>query len=312
MGERRSVLDRFRGFIEGGGFPAFALCLLILSELLLLALLFVPAGETGLGAFADEFRVWCFGYDPATGRLDWAYVIGMMGPPLLIGAVLVLFWFEPLRALLHHPAALVAPAGAAALLVAGAAGAFSLLGSTPDQGELPFPAEALRTAHQAPALRLINQVGKPVDLAQLQGKVVMLTGVYASCPHTCPLILAHAKRVIAELAPEERADLRVVAVTMDPAHDTPEVLAELAGMHGMQAPLYNLVTGDADEVESILDAMGISRKRDPETGVIDHANLFLLIDREGKIAYRLTLGDLQERWLASALKLLLREPPDVA
>ncbi len=122
---------------------------------------------------------------------------------------------------------------------------------------------------------------------------------------------ASEEKFVAE-APAERADLRVVAVTMDPTHDTPEVLAELAGMHGMQAPLYNLVTGDANEVESILDAMGIIRKRDPETGVIDHANLFLLVDREGKIAYRLTLGDLQERWLASALKLLLREPPDVS
>lgn len=311
MGEGRSAFNRIQGFFEGGGFPVFALCLIVFYQLLLLALLLMPAGETGLAAFADEFRVWCFGYDPATGSLEWGYVAGMMTPPLVLGAVLVLVWFEPLRALLRHPAALVAPAGAAALLVAGAAGAFSVLGSTLDRGELPFPAEALRTSHRPPELRLTNQVGERVDLGQLRGKVVMLTGVYASCPHTCPLILAQAKRTIGKLTPEEQADLRVVAVTMDPAHDSPEVLAELAGMHGMEAPLYNLVTGDANEVERILDAMGITRKRDPETDVIDHANLFLLVDRDGEVAYRLTLGELQERWLVSALELLLREPSDV-
>ena len=311
MGEGRSAFNRIQGFFEGGGFPVFALCLIVFYQLLLLALLLMPAGETGLAAFADEFRVWCFGYDPATGRLQWGYVVGMMTPPLMLGAILVLVWFEPLRTLLRHPAALVAPAGAAALLVAGAAGAFSVLGSTLDRDELPFPAEALRTAHHPPELRLTNQVGERVDLGQLRGKVVMLTGVYASCPHTCPLILAQAKRAIGELAPEEQADLRVVAVTMDPEHDSSEVLAELAGMHGMETPLYNLVTGDANEVERILDAMGITRKRDPKTGVIDHANLFLLVDRDGEVAYRLTLGELQERWLVSALKLLLREPSDV-
>ena len=43
------------------------------------------------------------------------------------------------------------------------------------------------------------------------------------------------------------------------------------------------------------------------TRMIDHANLFLLLDREGRIAYRLSLGDQQERWLVTALQVLLRE-----
>jgi protein SCO1/2 len=138
----------------------------------------------------------------------------------------------------------------------------------------------------------------------------MLTAVYASCPHTCPVILAQAKRVIGELTPEERAELNVIAVTMDPAHDSPAVLAELASRHGMDVPLYHLVTGNVTEVERVLDAMGVSRKRDEKSGVIDHANLFLLLDREGSVAYRLTLGDRQARWLTSALRVLLHEPSD--
>ncbi len=43
--------------------------------------------------------------------------------------------------------------------------------------------------------------------------------------------------------------------------------------------------------------------------MIDHANLFLLVDRAGRIAYRLTLGERQQRWLTSALEFLLREEP---
>jgi protein SCO1 len=53
--------------------------------------------------------------------------------------------------------------------------------------------------------------------------------------------------------------------------------------------------------------MGIERVRNAETGLIDHANLFLVIDRQGRVAYRFTLGDRQEQWLVSALRLLLAE-----
>jgi cytochrome oxidase Cu insertion factor (SCO1/SenC/PrrC family) len=85
------------------------------------------------------------------------------------------------------------------------------------------------------------------------------------------------------------------------------VLHKLAQNHGMEPPLYNLVTGASTDVEPLLDRMEIARQRDPETGIINHANLFLLIDREGRVAYRLGLGERQQRWLTSALRVLLRE-----
>ncbi len=297
-----------RRFVAGGGFPCFALSLLAFYELFLLAILFAPGGAGGIGAFADEFRVWCFGYDPATGHFEPGLLVSMLTPPFLIGTVLIGVWWSQIQEALARPARLVAPVAAAAAIVATAATGFALLGTQSDGGELPFPAEDLRTALPAPVLRLVNQANEPVDLAALRGKVVLLTAVYASCPHTCPAILAQAKRAIEAVPPEARADLRVVAVTLDPSHDSSSVLAELAGMHELEAPLYQLVTGPPAEVEGVLDHMGIARERNPETGVIDHANLFLLLDRNGAVAYRLTLGERQERWLISALQLLLREP----
>jgi len=306
----RRAIEGLQRFLLGGGFPSFALCLMLFYEVLLVALLLAPAGDAGLGAFAEDFRIWCYGYDPATGRMEWSYVMAMTVPPLMLAGVLVLLWWEPLAERLRRPRSLAPPAAAAALLVCGAAGLFAALGAGPARGELPFPAEELRTALRPPALSLVNQRGEPIELSALGGKVVMLTAVYASCPHTCPLILAQAKRAVDELGPAERADLRVVAVTLDPAQDSSAVLAQLAGNHGLEAPLFNLVTGEPDRVEATLDAMGVARRRDPETGVIDHANLFLLVDRGGKLAYRFSLGERQERWLASALKVLLREPPD--
>jgi protein SCO1/2 len=294
-------------FFDGGSFPAFALWVLLLWELLLAALLLAPAGGSG---FADEFRIWCFGYDPATGRTNPGFVIAMMGPPLVIAPLLALFWWQPLQALRGRRGAWIAPGAAAAFAVGIAAVAVMALGREPEGDALPFPAESLRTALHAPELVLVNQERETVDLAALRGQVVLVTAVYSSCPMSCPLIFGQAKRAIAAVPEALLGDLRVVAVSMDPAKDTPETLAELALRHEVESPRYALVTGEPARVERVLDDLGVARKRDPETGVIDHANLFLLVDRQGRIAYRLTLGERQERWLASALELLLREKRD--
>ena len=61
-------------------------------------------------------------------------------------------------------------------------------------------------------------------------------------------------------------------------------------------------------IEKALDAMDVVRNRNPDTGLIDHTNLFLLIDRDGRVAYRFGLGARQRQWLTSALRILLREP----
>ena len=300
-------LEVFQNLLTGASFPAFTLSLLACWVVFLIAMLLAPSSAAGLGAFAEDFRIWCFGYDPATGRTEAGYVMSMILPQFMIAGFIAYFWWDPLRELAKQPLRIARHFGAAALLVVAASVGFALTAEQSPKGELPFPAEELRTAYEAPQFALTNQLRETVGPAAFEGNVVVLTAVYASCPHTCPLILTQAKAAIAELSPEERADLRVIAVTMDPENDSPDVLQKLAENHGMESPLYNLVTGASADVEPLLDRMEIARQRDPETGIINHANLFLLIDREGRVAYRLGLGERQQRWLTSALRVLLRE-----
>ena len=306
------LVERFSDLLVGGRFGAFALALLLLYEAALLALLWLPGAETGLGAFADEFRVWCYGFDQATGRADPGYVMALLAGPVVLSAAVALVWGSALRELAATPLALARPIALAAVTVVCVLGSFVLLGI--ERGgaatdPYPFPAESLRTELNPPELRLENQLGQIVDLAALRGKVVLVTAIYASCPHTCPLILSQTKRAIAALPPDlPLQDLRVIGVTMDPERDTVKALAEFAELQELAVPTYQFVTGEPAVVERTLDSMGVARRRNPETGIIEHANLFLLIDRSGKLAYRFTLGDRQERWLVEAVRILLDEP----
>ncbi len=290
-------------FLSGSGFPIFTLTALACWELVLVGFLLVPSPP---GGFAEEFRAWCFGADPVTGEVSLIWVSAMLTPPWMLVGITLLVWWEPLQTVTLRSAL---PAATAAVLLS-TLGALGLAdGVEAQDGEaLTFQAEALRTRHPRPELVLIDQNSDPVDLSKLRGEVVVLTAIYAHCAATCPLILTQLQAATDGLTPAERADLRVVAVTMDPEKDTPEVLQELATRYGLAAPAVHLTTGDPAEVNRVLDDMGISRQRDPETGVISHANLYVVVDREGHVAYRFTLGERQQTWLTEALRLLLAEP----
>jgi protein SCO1 len=301
------ILASIRHFFEEEGFPASVLCLMFAWNVALISLLVFPASQTGLGAFAEEFRVWCYDLDPASGRMPWIVVASMITPSWLMGAFIVAFWWQPLQRVFRQPRRLAGQASATTLFVAVGVAYVALSFEPGETGEFPFPAEDLRIAHRPPALALVSHTGEQVSLQEERGNVVLLTAVYATCGDTCPMLMAQAKRAVAGLDDAQRADLRVIAVTLDPERDTTEALAHMATAQGLLPPTYRLVTGLPDDVNRVLDQMGVTRKRNPETGVIDHANLFLLIDRNGKLAYRFTLGDRQERWLGAALRLLLAE-----
>lgn len=122
------------------------------------------------------------------------------------------------------------------------------------------------------------------------------------------MILEQAKSAVARLTEEEMQDVRFIAVSLDPTRDTPQSMARMAYGQHVSAPQWNLTVGPEDEVNRVLDDMGVQRRWNDELKRIDHSNVFLLIDRAGRLAYRFSLGDLQEQWLHEALKILVSEP----
>ncbi len=295
------MLARFFGT---GRFAAFALALLATWEAFLVVVAFVPAPPGALAAFAQEFRVWCLGADPATGRMT----LGSVGPVLaeapLLGLLIAALWWRSLAVLGRRAGARWGAAGVGVVLAAGVVVAAL---APARAAELPFPKDGLRTALPAPRFRLVDQDGARLGLEDLRGRVVLVTAIYSRCGATCPMILAEIRRLVATLAPADRARMSIVGITLDPGHDDPATLAAVAASQGLSAPLVRLLSGPPAEVEAALDALQVARRRDPDTGAIEHANLFILVDAGGRIAYRLAPGAAQEKWLRAALDALLPE-----
>ncbi len=297
-------------FLVGAGLPIFLVAAVALYEAFLSTLVFAPANGGWWGDFAREFKIWCFRYDARTGGMDWTSVGMMLLEPLFIVAAAVLLWRRTLSGLrsaaawLRHWRAMVAGLAAATF----ASATLFAFGRVPSTETIPpFPGERIRTHLAVPAFRLTDQTGQSFSLQELRGHVVLVTGIYAACSTTCPTILTNTKRLLGSLPAAARSRVNVVALSLNPEYETTELMAGLASGYGFSHPEFRYLNGAPAEMHDLLQQLQFSRVRNPQTGVIEHANLLLLIDAKGEIAYRFTLSPRHETWLREAVLALVAE-----
>ena len=101
----------------------------------------------------------------------------------------------------------------------------------------------LKPAKPAPALALHDYTGRPVTLASMQGRAVLVTFVYTHCPDVCPLIVSSLAAAQRGLGTEARR-LAILAVTVDPKRDTPTAIRAFLSARGATGRIdYLLGTG---------------------------------------------------------------------
>ncbi len=301
-------------FFTGRGLLVFLAAALVAYEAFLLLTIFGPTKGGWLGDFVRDFQLWCYRGDPRTGGVSWMAVSAMLLEPLFVVFVAAVLSRDGCLDLWHHPRAWLqhARAAAAGLGVVGVCAAGLVFYARSAQARLdvlpPFPGESIRVALPVPATALVDQKGTPFRLADLRGSVVLVTGIYATCTVSCPEIIKETRVLLDELTPEERVGLRVVALSLNPEYETALIMDGMAQGYGFTHPEFRYVNGERpDEMHDLLTRLQFSAVRNTQTGVIDHANLFLLIDRRGDIAYRFTLDPRHRAWLREALRSLLKE-----
>ncbi len=300
-------------FLTGPGLLVFLLTALAGYEAFLLLTIFGPTEGGWFGDFVRDFQRWCYRGDPRSGGISWLAVSVMMGEPLFVVGVAALLWrstfvglLDPRNWLGHLRAAATAVA-----LVAGCAGGLLYYARTDViRARIlpPFPGESIRVRLALPDTPLVDQKGAAFHFADLRGRVVLVTGVYGACTTTCPEIFLELKQLLEELPAPERAGLSVVALSLNPEYETAALMDALAEGRGFTHPEFRYAnTTQPAEMHDLLTRLQFSATRNPQTGQIDHANLFLLVDRSNHIAYRFTLDPRHRAWLRAGLRALLSE-----
>jgi len=150
--------------------------------------------------------------------------------------------------------------------------------------------KTLVRADPAPDFSLIDQAGQPISLGDLAGHALLVDFIYTLCPGPCPIITSTHLAAQRALDPAVRERTRFLSITLDPAHDTPEVMAAHASRRGVDLTHWSFVTGPPEDVAAVVRSFGIGSTRN-EAGEIDHLVVSFLIDQRGMIVKRYVGSD---------------------
>lgn len=160
------------------------------------------------------------------------------------------------------------------------------------------------------AFTLTGAGGGEVSSSELLGHVWVANFMFTRCRTICPAMSAEMSGLSTDLDPE----LRLVSFTIDPEHDTPEVLAEYAERFGADRDRWFFLTGDKGTIYDLTrrsfhlgvveaggeeelarqaggpeaePAPGGNSAKDP----FIHSSRIVLVDRQGRIRGYYDSGD---------------------
>jgi len=149
------------------------------------------------------------------------------------------------------------------------------------------PADSLDDFGSIGAFSFQSADGRTVTDRDLGGKVSVFACFFTCCTETCPAISGSMGRLQHEFA--NLPDVRLVSLTVDPGHDTPEVLARYAQTFNARPDRWMFLTGTKTDVEGFVTGrllQGVQENKGPDVSPgnrILHSERLVVVDRAGRV-----------------------------
>jgi len=147
-----------------------------------------------------------------------------------------------------------------------------------------------RTGEDAPLFvvrpfALVDQDGRPFSSQSLRGQPWIASFVFTTCKTICPMITAQQGNVARRL--RDVPTIRFVSITVDPAHDTPDVLRAYGERHRADFTRWTFLTGGPAVVRRVVEGgllqpVGEREARPDGAWDIVHTGRLLLVDAESR------------------------------
>ena len=137
---------------------------------------------------------------------------------------------------------------------------------------------SLPTYGVVPDFVLTDQFGREFKSKErLNGKVWVANFIFTNCPGPCPRM----SRQMRDVKDASKAhDVRLVSFTIDPARDTPPVLAAYGKRFGADPDRWYFLTGSQQDLHALCRHAFMLGNVD---GSLEHSTRFVLVDRNSRI-----------------------------
>lgn len=129
----------------------------------------------------------------------------------------------------------------------------------------------------------ITQDEDILSLENLKGEWWIANFMYTNCKTICPMTTANLTEVQQQLA-EQGLKPQIVSFSVDPSHDTPEILKEYAIKHGADLDTWHFLTGyDFKEIQAISENTFKTVLKEGGANQRSHGFSFYLVNPDGEI-----------------------------
>ena len=130
---------------------------------------------------------------------------------------------------------------------------------------------------------LTNQYGESVSRSSMNGKICVSNFFFATCKSICPEMSTNLVDV--QKAFEKDDSLLILSHSVNPLHDTVEVLMNYANQYGAQKNKWHLLTGDKKTIYDLAKTSYLvnALEDDGSPEGFLHSELFLLVDTRGRM-----------------------------
>ena len=152
--------------------------------------------------------------------------------------------------------------------------------------------------------RLTDQFGRPLELARLRGRPLIISFIYTSCAYACPTLTTRLSAVakVARDALGSRS-FSIVTVGFDTRVDTVEQMRRYAHARGVEAPDWYFAAADQATVARLATDTGFVYV--PAAGGYDHFAQLTIVDQRGRIFRQVYGPDFEPPLIVDPLKSLL-------
>ena len=149
-----------------------------------------------------------------------------------------------------------------------------------------FKKQDLYMVGKAPSFSLTNQNNQIINNQTMLGKVYIVEFFFSTCPTICPVMNQNMKLIHNHFF--GNPNFGVVSITIDPEHDTAEVLKKHAQNIGCLHPNWHFLTGEKSNIFNIANkGFNIYAGENKNVaGGFEHSGLCALIDKNGNIRCR--------------------------
>ena len=154
-------------------------------------------------------------------------------------------------------------------------------------------------------LGFINQDGTRIELQSLTDKPLLVSFIYAQCPHICPTITAHlAKAVAAGEKLYGKDSFRTVTISFDAENDTPQIMKEYGEQFTEDFSSWCFGVAEKETVEALTKAFGFMFIKSDNLP-FNHTNMVSIVHRGGMVVQQVFGTDFPEDEFVRVLKILL-------